>query len=163
MNFILRIMALSSLKHSLHRRMPQLYVGILRSKARTHFSQVVPPDTIPVNTILNAEITLDAYLLDSLLPESGRPRLSSLFPSTFTGFLLEPNWSAFSYQSIATATGLPGRRRSGSLQTRQLIASTARHPQPFRSTESCVPGCPNRRSTRHRREPLRAGVKLTRT
>jgi hypothetical protein len=82
------------------------------------------------------EITLDAYLLDCLLPDLvGHDRR----PATFIVYLYlyrqasrQANWSVrMSHQSIATATGLSRSAVQSALahlQNRQLIATSRAHP-----------------------------------
>jgi DNA-binding MarR family transcriptional regulator len=82
------------------------------------------------------EITVDAYLLDSLLPDLvGHDRsLSSyvIYLYLYRHASLQANWSVrLSHQSIATATGLSRSAVQGALahlQKRQLIATTRAHP-----------------------------------
>ena len=82
------------------------------------------------------EITLDAYLLDCLLPDlAGHDRrLASyvIYLYLFRQASQHANWSVrMSHQSIATATGLSRSTVQSALahlQKRQLIASSRAHP-----------------------------------
>jgi hypothetical protein len=82
------------------------------------------------------EVTLDAYVLDCLLPDLvGHDRR----PASFVVYLFlyrqasqQANWSVrLSHQSIAAATGLSRsavQSALGHLQKRQLVVSTRAHP-----------------------------------
>src|SRR6267154_329497 len=82
------------------------------------------------------QITLDAYLIDSLLPDLvGHDRsLSSfiIYLYLYRQASEQASWSVrLSHQSIATATGLSRSAVQGALahlQNRQLIATTRAHP-----------------------------------
>src|SRR5713101_1097968 len=82
------------------------------------------------------ELTLDPYLLDSLLPDlvGHDRRLSSfiIYLYLYRQASEQTNWSVrISHQSIATATGLSRSAVQSALahlQNRQLIATTRAHP-----------------------------------
>ena len=82
------------------------------------------------------EITLDAYVLDCLLPDlvGHDRRLSSfiIYLYLYRQASEQGNWSVrLSHQSIATATGLSRsavQSALGHLQNRQLIATSRAHP-----------------------------------
>jgi len=83
-----------------------------------------------------AEIALDSYLLDGLLPDlAGHDRrLASfvIYLYLYRQASVQPNWSVrISHQSIATATGLSRSAVQSALahlQNRQLIATSRAHP-----------------------------------
>jgi hypothetical protein len=83
-----------------------------------------------------AEITLDAYLLDCLLPDlvGHDRRLASylVYLYLYRHASQKTNWSVrMSHQSIAVSTGLSRsavQSALGHLQNRQLIASSRAHP-----------------------------------
>jgi hypothetical protein len=82
------------------------------------------------------EITLDAYLLDCLLPDlvGHDRRLASfvIYLYLYRQASQQANWSVrMSHQSIATATGLSRSAVQSALahlQKRQLIATSRTHP-----------------------------------
>ncbi len=82
------------------------------------------------------EITLDAYLLDCLLPDLvGHDRRLAAFVVylyLYRQAEQQPNWSVrMSHQSIATGTGLSRSAVQSALahlQNRQLIATSRPHP-----------------------------------
>jgi hypothetical protein len=82
------------------------------------------------------EVTLDAYLLDSLLPDvvghDRRPASFIIYLYLYRQASQEANWSVhLSHQSIATATGLSRSAVQSALahlQKRQLVASSRAHP-----------------------------------
>jgi Crp-like helix-turn-helix domain len=82
------------------------------------------------------EISVDAYLLDCLLPDLvGHDRRSASFIIYFYLYCRasqQANWSVrVSHQSIATATGLSRSAVQSALahlQNRQLIATSRAHP-----------------------------------
>ena len=82
------------------------------------------------------QITLDAYVLDSLLPDlvghDGRSSSFIIYLFLYCRASKETNWSVrLSHQSIATATGLSRSAVQSSLahlQSRQLIATSRAHP-----------------------------------
>jgi CRP-like cAMP-binding protein len=82
------------------------------------------------------QITLDAYLLDGLLPDivghDRRPSSFIVYLHLYRHAAQEANWSVrVSHQSIADATGLSRSAVQSALahlQKRQLIASSRSHP-----------------------------------
>jgi hypothetical protein len=82
-----------------------------------------------------ADMTLDAYMLDSLLPDlvGHDRRLSSfvIYLYLYRHASQQSNWSVrMSHQSIAAATGLSRSAVQSALahlQTRQLIATSRAH------------------------------------
>jgi hypothetical protein len=82
------------------------------------------------------QITLDAYLLDGLLPDivghDRRPSSFIVYLHLYRHASQQANWSVrASHQSIADATGLSRSAVQGALthlQKRQLVASTRAHP-----------------------------------
>ena len=82
------------------------------------------------------QITLDAYLLDCLLPDLvGHDRRSSsfiIYLYLYRHASEQVNWSVrMSHQSIATSTGFSRSAVQSALahlQTRQLIATSRAHP-----------------------------------
>lgn len=82
------------------------------------------------------EVTLDAYLLDCLLPDlvghDHRPASFVVYLYLYRLASQQANWSVrVSHQSIATATGLSRSAVQGALahlQKRQLIATARAHP-----------------------------------
>lgn len=82
------------------------------------------------------QITLDAYLLDCLLPDLvGHDRRSSsfiIYLYLYRHASEQANWSVrMSHQSIATSTGFSRSAVQSALahlQTRQLIATSRAHP-----------------------------------
>src|SRR6267154_2742748 len=82
------------------------------------------------------QITLDAYLLDSLLPDlvGHDRRLASfiIYLYLYRQASQQPNWSVhMSHQSIAAATGLSRSAVQSALahlQNRQLVATSRAHP-----------------------------------
>jgi hypothetical protein len=83
-----------------------------------------------------AEITLDSYLLDCLLPDvvghDRRPASFIIYLYLYRQASQQTNWSVrMSHQSMATATGLSRsavQNALAHLQNRQLIASSRAHP-----------------------------------
>jgi hypothetical protein len=83
-----------------------------------------------------AEIALDPYLLDCLLPDlvghDGRLASFVIYLYLYRQASQQSNWSVrLSHQSIATATGLSRsavQSALGHLQNRQLIATSRAHP-----------------------------------
>jgi hypothetical protein len=83
-----------------------------------------------------AEITLDTYLFDSLLPDlvGHDRRLAAyiVYLYLYRQASRQPNWSVrMSHQSIASATGLSRSAVQSALthlQNRQLIATSRAHP-----------------------------------
>jgi hypothetical protein len=83
-----------------------------------------------------AEIVLDTYLLDGLLPDlvghDRRPASFIIYLYLYRQALEQPNWSVrMSHQSIAIATGLSRSAVQGALahlQKRQLIATSRPNP-----------------------------------
>ena len=83
-----------------------------------------------------AEIALDSYLLDGLLPDlAGHDRRLASFAIYLYLYCQaseQPNWSVrMSHQSIAIATGLSRSAVQSALahlQNRQLIATSRAHP-----------------------------------
>jgi CRP-like cAMP-binding protein len=83
-----------------------------------------------------AEIPLDSYLLDGLLPDlvghDHRPASFIIYLFLYRQASQEPTWSVrMSHQSIATTTGLSRsavQRALAHLQKRQLIATSRAHP-----------------------------------
>ena len=82
------------------------------------------------------QITLDAYLLDGLLPDivghDRRPSSFIVYLHLYRHASQQTNWSVrSSHQAIADATGLSRsavQSALGHLQKRQLIASSRAHP-----------------------------------
>lgn len=82
------------------------------------------------------QITLDAYLLDGLLPDiighDRRPSSFIVYLHLYRHASQQVNWSLrLSHQSIADATGLSRSAVQSALthlQKRQLVASTRAHP-----------------------------------
>jgi hypothetical protein len=82
------------------------------------------------------EITLDAYLLDCLLPDlvghDRRPASFVIYLYLYRQASQQAHWSVrLSHQSIATATGLSRSAVQSALahlQNRQLIATSRAHP-----------------------------------
>ena len=82
------------------------------------------------------QITLDAYLLDGLLPDlvghDRRPASFIVYLHLYRHASRQPSWSVrMSHQTIAAATGLSRSTVQASLahlQSRQLIASSRGHP-----------------------------------
>jgi hypothetical protein len=83
-----------------------------------------------------AEVTLEAYLLDCLLPDlvghDRRPASFIVYLFLYRQAAQQSGWSVrISHQSIAVATGLSRSAVQGALthlQTRQLIATSRAHP-----------------------------------
>jgi hypothetical protein len=82
------------------------------------------------------QITLDAYVVDSLLPDlvghDRRPASFVVYLYLYRQASRQPNWSVRrSHQSIAAATGLSRsavQAALGHLQGRQLVATSRAHP-----------------------------------